>query len=127
MFRCFLSSVGMLSKAKGLILRVAGILHVLFHLGSRVGDIPQEICADALKAAENYVDVCCQHVAYIAGRGDMQGAILQIQKGLYQSMQCISFKFMYIKEKDHKHSKAIHVFIVSVVIHFKIYASVLEC
>ena len=91
---CFLSSVGMLSKAKGLILRVAGVLHVLFHLGSPVGDIPQEISTDALKAAENYVDVCCQHVGYIAGRGDMQGAILQIQKGLYS----ISFKFMYKKK-----------------------------
>ena len=75
----------MLSKAKGQIRRVAGVLHVLFHLGLPASEIPQEISTDALEAVENYVDVFCQHVPYIAERG----AILQIQKGLHQSMQCI--------------------------------------
>lgn len=73
----------MLSKAKGLILRVAGVLHVLFHIDSPAKDISQEISIEALKAAENFVDVCCQHLSYIAGRGDIDEAILKIQQGLF--------------------------------------------
>lgn len=75
----------MLSKSKGLILRVAGVLHVLFHLDTS-GDIPTIITEDALKAAEDFIDVCCQHTAYLAGRGDIDDAIFKIQKGLKYKM-----------------------------------------
>lgn len=69
----------MLSKEKGLILRVAGMLHVLFHLESS-GDISSEISIEAIEAAKDFVDVCCQHTAFVAGRGEIQDAILNLQK-----------------------------------------------
>lgn len=72
--------LGTLSKAKGLILRVAGVLHVLFHL-DKPDDIPSIISEAALQAAENYVDLCCQHTAFLAGKGDIEDAIFKIQKG----------------------------------------------
>ena len=31
--------------------------------------IPAEISTETLKAAKNFIEVCTQHVAYIAGRG----------------------------------------------------------
>ena len=47
---------------------MAATLHVLFHMDTP-NDIPNEVSEDALKAAIDFVDVCTQHVAYIAGRG----------------------------------------------------------
>ena len=72
---------GMLSKSKGLILRVAGVLHVLFQLDTP-DDIPDTISELAIVAAQDFVDVCCQHAAFVAGRGDIQEAIQQLQLGL---------------------------------------------
>ena len=63
-----MSNVGMLSKSMGQLLRVSVAMHVLFHidkeepLSSIVSDI-------AIEAAINFVEVCCQHTAYITGRG----------------------------------------------------------
>lgn len=71
----------MLSKSKGLILRVAGVLHVLFKLDTP-DDIPDTISEQAIVAAQDFVDVCCQHTAFVAGRGDIQEAIQQLQLGL---------------------------------------------
>ena len=70
----------MLSKSKGLILRVAGVLHVLFKLDTP-DDIPDTISEQAIVAAQDFVDVCCQHTAFVAGRGDIQEAIQQLQLG----------------------------------------------
>lgn len=71
----------MLSKSKGLILRVAGVLHVLFQLDSP-GDISDTIPEEAIVAAQDFVDICCQHTAFLAGRGDVQDAIHQLRLGL---------------------------------------------
>ena len=71
----------MLSKSKGLILRVAGVLHVLFKLDTP-DDIPDTISEQAIVAVQDFVDVCCQHTAFVAGRGDIQEAIQQLQLGL---------------------------------------------
>lgn len=80
----------MLSKSKGQVLRVAAILHVLFYLGKDgededdlhedkgekdgvdaiyrdAGNIDSEISEKALKAAINFVSLCCQQTAFIAG------------------------------------------------------------
>ena len=46
--------VGMLSEAKGLILHVAGVLHVLFHIDSPAKDILQEIYVEALNVQSAY-------------------------------------------------------------------------
>ena len=68
----------MLSKSKGLILRVAGVLHVLFCLDSTTNDFPTKISDSTLEAAINFVEVCCQHAAFIAGRGEIEEEILDL-------------------------------------------------
>lgn len=70
----------MLSKSKGLILRVAGVFHVLFCLDS-AKDFPTEIADDTLKAAIDFVEVCCQHAAFIAGRGEIEDEIQDLKIG----------------------------------------------
>lgn len=70
----------MLSKSKGQILRVAATLHVLFHV-NEPQVIPDEISRDAIEAAINLVEVCIQHAAYLAGRGDVHSMIEEIMKG----------------------------------------------
>ena len=71
--------VGMLSKSKGQILRVAATMHVLFHW-EEPQNIPNEISDKALIASINFVDVCIQHAAYLAGRGEIQEAIDSFEK-----------------------------------------------
>ena len=61
----FLYHAGTLSKSKGLILRVAAVMHVAFHLESP-HEIPKEISQKALEAAQDFVDMCCQHAAFMA-------------------------------------------------------------
>ena len=83
----------MLGKAKGQILRVAACLQVLFcdekdadtiHLAQT---IPTKIGHDALVAAQNFVDVCCQHAAYLAGRNSIEEVV---KKYLDCKFKCIS-------------------------------------
>lgn len=61
-----------LSKSKGQVLRVAASLQVLFALHMNCEEQPTSsagvISEDAIKAAINFVEVCCQQTAYIAGR-----------------------------------------------------------
>ena len=77
--RYFLIPIGMLSKSKGQILRVAATMHVLFHINEPL-DIPAIIGEDAIKASENFVEVCLQNAAYLAGRGDIKDAVDDIQR-----------------------------------------------
>ena len=51
------SHVEMLSKSRGQILRVAAVLHVLFHLDTPL-IIPEAISDQALLAAQNFVELC---------------------------------------------------------------------
>ena len=69
----------MLSKSKGQVLRVAASLHVLFQLEAdeEHGDDfvitvenDTEITEGAIKASINFVTMCCQQTAFIAGRGE---------------------------------------------------------
>lgn len=79
--------LGMLSKSRGQILRIAATMHVMFHMNTPQV-IPQTISESALKAALNFVEVCNQHLAYLSGRGrieDAIDAIIDIQKGAYIS------------------------------------------
>lgn len=61
---------GMLSKSKGQILRVAATMHALFHWETP-GAIPETISDEALKAAVCFVELCVQHAAFLAGRGNV--------------------------------------------------------
>ena len=69
----------MLSKSKGQILRVAATLHVLFHIEKPM-DIPTTISDAAIEAAIDLVDVCIQHAAFLAGRGEVDDMIDEIVK-----------------------------------------------
>lgn len=57
----------MLSKSKGQVLRVAAVMHVLFNMDSPT-NIPSEIFEAAVRAADNFVDLCLQHAAIFGGR-----------------------------------------------------------
>ena len=70
----------MLSKSKGQILRVAATLHVLFHVNTPLV-IPDVISTEAIKAAIDLVDVCIQHSAFLAGRGDVHDRIEELVRG----------------------------------------------
>ena len=64
----------MLSKSKGQVLRVAVALDVLFHCDTPL-NVPDHVSGEAVRAAVNFVDLCLQHAAYFAGRGDISEAI----------------------------------------------------
>ena len=51
----------------GQMLRVAACMHVLFSLES-TEPLSFTISQSAVQAAINFVEVCCQQTAYIAGR-----------------------------------------------------------
>ena len=74
----------MLSKAKGQILCVAACLNMLFIENELWTSIPVLIEDKALTAAENFVDVCCQHAAYLAGREDVIEKEIEKAVTLYQ-------------------------------------------
>ena len=87
----YTSTKGMLGKAKGQILRIAACLQMFFgdtlvdhEDGYSEGDdeatvitapLPTTITEDALKAAINFVEVCCQHTAYVTGRQTIEKEI----------------------------------------------------
>ena len=64
----------MLSKSLGQVMRIATVLHVLFHLDTPQAISP-EISDDALKAALDFVELCLEHTSYLAGKGSMDEAI----------------------------------------------------
>ena len=83
----------MLSKSRGQVLRVAATLHVLFHLDTPLS-IPDNISEAALRAAVNFVEVCVQHAAYIAGRGNISEsieALEEVHKGVNISFNVFGF------------------------------------
>ena len=49
-------------------MRVSATMHVLFHL-SNDDPLPSTITDEAIAAAIDFVDVCCQHTAFISGGG----------------------------------------------------------
>ena len=74
----------MLGKAKGQILRIAACLQMFFSDTCTSDDeeriipattLPTTLTEDALKAAINFVEVCCQHTAYITGRQTIENKI----------------------------------------------------
>lgn len=65
---------GMLSKSKGQTLRLAAVMHALFHWGTPA-NIPEAISTPALKAAQSFIDACVQHACFLAGRKDIKEEI----------------------------------------------------
>ena len=91
-------------------LRIAAALHVLFHVKSSVNEekdkdedgdcedgdyddvqndvqsdnsVPPEISEDAFAAAINFVQLCCQQTAFMAGRGSIQEKIEIVNASMY--------------------------------------------
>ena len=61
---------------------MAATMHVLFHWETP-GEIPTTISNEALKAAQNFVELCTQHAAFLAGRGNIPEEIDSLtDKGL---------------------------------------------
>ena len=58
-------------------------MHVLFHLDS-MEPLPDTMTDEAIEAAIDFVEVCCQHAAYITGRGNIKEELTHLQSG----MQC---------------------------------------
>lgn len=71
----------MLSKSRGQVLRVAAVFHVLFSVDPGRNEISEEetsddtIGKDAIIASINFVKTACQHVLYIAGKGNLEEEI----------------------------------------------------
>ena len=61
--------VGMLRKSRGHVLQVSAVLHVLFSSDTDGYAVSEEVSEAAVTAAANFVMVCCQQTAFIAGRG----------------------------------------------------------
>ena len=86
---------GFLSKAKGQTLRVAVCLHILFNIESP-NTVPPEISETALKAAINFLDVCCTHASLITGRGKGQLSEGEVtQTGASTGMKRLDQQFVY--------------------------------
>jgi len=91
----------MLSKAKGQILRVSACLSMLYTCtdDQQPWTIPLVIQDEVIMIAEDFVDVCCQHAAYLAGREDtiekeIEKTVKLYEKhsgmtpGMYKIMSC---------------------------------------
>lgn len=79
--------VGTLSKSLGQIIRVSAGMHILFHLDQE-GPLPQTISDEAIDAAIDFVEVCCQHIAFITGHGQIDKELEVIGSGEKQKQNC---------------------------------------
>lgn len=64
----------------GQTLRVSAAMHVLFHIESE-GSLPSTITQEAIEAAINFVEVCCQHTAFVTGRGNIEEELRLLEAG----------------------------------------------
>ena len=84
----------MLSKSTGQIIRLSAVMNILFHLDDlddRQIDVEggkMVIAPNAIKAAIHFIEVSCQHVAFIAGRGEISQEIDTIKQGMYHFNRC---------------------------------------
>lgn len=55
-------------------------MHVLFHLNSDE-PLSDTVSQSAIRAAIDFVEKCCQHAAYIAGRSDIAEEVVLVETG----------------------------------------------
>ena len=72
-------AIGMLSKSRGQVLRVAATLHALFYIETPQ-QVPNGISNEAIIAAVNFVEVCNQHVAFLSGMGEIGSYITSLKE-----------------------------------------------
>ena len=46
-----------------------------------LADVTTQIADTAIVAAQNFVETCCQHAAFIAGRSDINDEITELSTG----------------------------------------------
>ena len=85
---------GQLSKSQGLVLRVATVLHLLFHLEGGGTSVPQVVSDQAVSAAIDFIKLTCQQTAYIVGRGSIEG---EVQKFHILSIHLVAFSCLHFK------------------------------
>ena len=73
----------MLSKSLGQILRISVAMHILFH-NDDDGPLSDTVTQGAVAAAINFVEVCCQHTAFIAGRSNIDEELNLVETGTYE-------------------------------------------
>ena len=76
-----LTCLGMLSKSRGQVSRLAAVLHLLFHLGSEEDILQNEIAESAIVTAIDLVKVSCQQMTFLAGRGNLQEELQAFEEG----------------------------------------------
>ena len=69
----------MLSRSRGQILRVAAVMHILFHMDTPTS-ILNEINEIAVRAADCFVDLCMQQAAYLGVGGIYKRQLLKSNK-----------------------------------------------
>ena len=87
----------MISKSLGHILRVSGVMHVLFSLED--DSVDDTVSVEAINAAIHSVEVCCQQTAYIAGRGELEKELSLLMEGT--SATVVSNQFLVFKNMAH--------------------------
>ncbi len=70
----------MLSKSRSQALRLAPVLHLLFHFGKE-DDLPDVVSDAAILAAINFAKVTCEPTAMIAGKGSVEEVIQRCRSG----------------------------------------------
>lgn len=56
-------------------------MHVLFHITENEDPLPETVTTTAIEAAINFIEVCSQQTAYIAGRGNINDDLMLIESG----------------------------------------------
>jgi len=89
---------GFLSKAKGQLLRIATCLHVLFKINTP-DNIDQTIDEQAIKAAIDFIEVCCDHAFMITGRHNILHRVGASKNGMH-IFRCAQFIYIFILIDD---------------------------
>ena len=74
----------MLSKSMGQILRISAAMHVRFHMNDEV-PLPDVITEEAINVSIDFVEVCCQHAAYLTGRRDLNQEFELLKSGNFSN------------------------------------------
>lgn len=98
----------MLSKSKGQILRVLAAFHCLFNINghSETPELKDEISEEAVTAAINFVELCCQQTAFMAGHGNILDEIQLIKASMCTECNGVgTFVKPCVKQKlfQHRH------------------------
>ena len=82
----FSNIIGMLSKSLGQALRISVAMHILFHNDDYGNELSSKVTQAAIEAVINFVEVCCQHTAYIAGHSDINEQLKLFETGMVKGI-----------------------------------------